>query len=177
MAGMELNFGSESEDLHDEDLPEPPAKATPVQVKTEVVDEDADGPIAAAAEPWVWKAMKVCPPVDPNPKVRAADRQRAMMVIEDKPVKFCAKLTCMIVKSGKQPWCGAHRKTADNSKSDAVRQSQTEAYEKTMNDKTSPEADELLDMYLLEVGLPGQRLGMKAGDFDWHCCLFCKGCF
>ena len=42
-----------------------------------------------------------------------------------------------------------------------------DAYDK-LGIRNDPEMDELMYKYILDVGLPGQRCGQKAGDFDWH---------
>jgi len=116
---------------------------------------------------WVWIPSKKFVMPDPDMEARVAARQRALEMLESKPPKFCSKLTCMMPKQGKQSWCSAHRKTYQNGRNDAARQDKLDAYDK-LGIRNDPEMDEFMDKYILDVGLPGQRCGQKAGDFDWH---------
>ena len=117
--------------------------------------------------PLLWVQSKTFIMPNPDKESRAVYRQRALEVSELKPPKLCSKLTCMMPKSGKQSWCSTHRKVYENGKADADRQNTLDDFKK-MGLRNDPDMDEFMDMYILQVGLPGQRCGQKAGDFDWH---------
>ena len=75
------------------------------------------------------------------------------------------KFACLAKKSGHAAWCDLHRRIFDNCNSDAKRNNNTD-FLRVVAKKSSEEMDELLDVYLLQVGMPTVA-GQAAGNFDW----------
>jgi hypothetical protein len=101
-----------------------------------------------------------------NADERAVLHKRAFAHVDSKPVKMCNHLTCMLRKTGKAAWCATHRKVFENGRADAERQNSMAEFKK-FGLRNCILMVEFMDSYIAAVGLPGQRLGKNAGDFDW----------
>ena len=107
---------------------------------------------------WGWVLATVVVPPSADPQERQAIYTLAEKHTTTKPNKMCNHLTRMVKKTGKAAWCKTHRAVTENAKADTERQNTIEFF-KQRTKRCDIESADFMDRYLLEVGLPGARVG------------------